>query len=60
MNGLEEENYSLKIKLQESIDLVDECKRFYETKIEEYEKIVNSLIILIKTLFIDFPAQRRK
>lgn len=56
MNGLEEENYSLKIKLQESIDLVDECKRFYETKIEEYEKIVNSIIILIKILFIDFLA----
>ena len=37
---LEEENYNLKVKLQESLDLYDETNGFFEPKLREYEKIV--------------------
>ena len=33
------------MKLQESLDIVDESNRFFESKIGEYEKIVNSWLI---------------
>ena len=41
-NNLQEENYNLKVKLQESLDIVDESHQIFASKIEEYEKIVRN------------------
>lgn len=60
LSSIEEENYSLKVRLQESLDLIDESKRIFESKIEEYEKMVNiSLIInFLKAILLDFSIER--
>jgi len=58
----QEENYNLKVKLQESLDIVDEANHFFASKIEEYEKIVIYIILKFINYFplLNIDAERRK